>query len=684
MQIIPSKILLKYPTSGQPRPSLTSGNNGYINLKENDIIFSSFNGYSPQNILITDTGAMTAIINTSISSNSRYTYNLISTLLSRSLINKSILTRSETSYISSFKSITSSDLINDNVFKIGNSSIIGIKKYRFGENIRPLSFTANTSGEYTFFDSTSSNDTFGLLLCEKTESVCAMYSTANYTIQDMTRVSQNVVSLQPTIYPPYISEKSATTTNWDSFNNPSKIYSGSESPVGSGRTSHINIYNTGSIFAGISKTATITSTYNSLECFMTTMNGVTSDAAVIIKTSGTSITANAFSSTTGIGVYVRTNFTTPDTGTLTAYLVTRNSTTAFFDWIEIANTRDMTYCTWYKAPTLSTQLQNSIFKTETIEIVLNDNAINSYGLTLRYENGIRIQSLSASPISLNYLQNGNWHSIVTKIKANEYIKIFVDTILVASTAHSGSLLTSSSSDYTLKFAHQLGDANTQIGRSQVINGLLSENEITSIYNDGYSASYENGIVVADWKWKGNGNDFTGNGYTLTAFGPITYVGGPLQSATLTSSLAGIIFYDLGLIAIHGPDQNALNSLSALTSVNFYSTYKINSLNVFCTTNASELNYTSNENSFYNNTIISNPNDLSTSSYSNNYQWGLSATITSGKSNYYLSGLYNRNPYITTIGLYNDDNILLAIAKLAQPIKKPSSIPFTVKVGIDLQ
>ena len=41
------------------------------------------------------------------------------------------------------------------------------------------------------------------------------------------------------------------------------------------------------------------------------------------------------------------------------------------------------------------------------------------------------------------------------------------------------------------------------------------------------------------------------------------------------------------------------------------------------------------------------------------------------------------PFITTIGLYNSANDLMAVAKLARPLKKITGIPMTFKVQIDI-
>ena len=41
------------------------------------------------------------------------------------------------------------------------------------------------------------------------------------------------------------------------------------------------------------------------------------------------------------------------------------------------------------------------------------------------------------------------------------------------------------------------------------------------------------------------------------------------------------------------------------------------------------------------------------------------------------------PFITAVGLYNNNNDLMAVAKLARPLKKPTDLPITFKVQIDI-
>lgn len=148
------------------------------------------------------------------------------------------------------------------------------------------------------------------------------------------------------------------------------------------------------------------------------------------------------------------------------------------------------------------------------------------------------------------------------------------------------------------------------------------------------------------------------------------------------SSAGIIFYELGIALIHGPSLAVINTVTSITSVAFSSIYTLWQLNAFCTAQPNELNYTSNDSAFYTKAVTSDP-ALYTSLSSMWYHWGSSSTSsTANKGTFYLQDVYQRNVYFTSVGLYNSSNDLIAIAKVAQPIKKPMSIPITLRVAID--
>ena len=57
------------------------------------------------------------------------------------------------------------------------------------------------------------------------------------------------------------------------------------------------------------------------------------------------------------------------------------------------------------------------------------------------------------------------------------------------------------------------------------------------------------------------------------------------------------------------------------------------------------------------------------------------TDTSGSLRDFATGSYFK-PYITTIGLYNDNNELLAVAKLSRPLPKDFTKELLVRVKLD--
>jgi hypothetical protein len=61
---------------------------------------------------------------------------------------------------------------------------------------------------------------------------------------------------------------------------------------------------------------------------------------------------------------------------------------------------------------------------------------------------------------------------------------------------------------------------------------------------------------------------------------------------------------------------------------------------------------------------------------------ISGSTNSGKVYDYATGSYF-NPYVTTVGLYNNDKELLAVAKLAQPLPLPAVTDMNILVNLDL-
>ena len=60
------------------------------------------------------------------------------------------------------------------------------------------------------------------------------------------------------------------------------------------------------------------------------------------------------------------------------------------------------------------------------------------------------------------------------------------------------------------------------------------------------------------------------------------------------------------------------------------------------------------------------------------------SFVTGSNGQFTQQLFNNDPhvYITTVGLYNDANELLAVAKTSQPIEKSFDKEIAIKVKLD--
>jgi hypothetical protein len=118
-----------------------------------------------------------------------------------------------------------------------------------------------------------------------------------------------------------------------------------------------------------------------------------------------------------------------------------------------------------------------------------------------------------------------------------------------------------------------------------------------------------------------------------------------------SSTAGVTFSDI----ITGSNVNTLadSVRHRMYNLQFNNTVELNSTIYFCRANHNEFNYST------------NPTYLS----------GSKIRVKTQASDLPVS-------YITTVGLYNDNNELLATAKLSEPLKKTSDTEFTIRVRLD--
>jgi hypothetical protein len=82
-------------------------------------------------------------------------------------------------------------------------------------------------------------------------------------------------------------------------------------------------------------------------------------------------------------------------------------------------------------------------------------------------------------------------------------------------------------------------------------------------------------------------------------------------------------------------------------------------------------------------------NVSTSHYfirANNREFNFSnnPTFVTGSAGEFVQGLFERDPhvYITSVGMYDDANELLAVAKLSTPVEKTFDKEIAIKVKLD--
>ena len=167
--------------------------------------------------------------------------------------------------------------------------------------------------------------------------------------------------------------------------------------------------------------------------------------------------------------------------------------------------------------------------------------------------------------------------------------------------------------------------------------------------------------------------------------PYTFIddaeGNLLLSGSSVDLKVGDIIYTHGMAIITDPAYKSLvngvlgnpGGLQTVT-MSFQNTQPIFTHNYHCKIRESEYNFT------YNPTSLSS--SLETT-YDNDQNIYLpSGSVTKGYKNNNITGSAFQ-PYITTIGLYNDANQLIAVEKTGQPIPKSANTEMTFIVKIDI-
>ena len=145
---------------------------------------------------------------------------------------------------------------------------------------------------------------------------------------------------------------------------------------------------------------------------------------------------------------------------------------------------------------------------------------------------------------------------------------------------------------------------------------------------------------------------------------------------------GLLFYQAGVCALTSSVLQSLLTVNASASAVGTATYSDLLTGSTIDTFANSLRHRMN-NLQFNNTVELNSTVYFCRINHNEYNYSTNPTYLSG-SKIRVKTQSSDLPvsYITTVGLYNDNNELLATAKLSEPLKKSSDTEFTVRVRLD--
>ena len=264
---------------------------------------------------------------------------------------------------------------------------------------------------------------------------------------------------------------------------------------------------------------------------------------------------------------------------------------------------------------------------------------------------IRGKKLNTTEItSSNALNDGQWHHIVLQLSEANGMELYVDGTIQGS-----------AKDDPMANEHVIGTGDIHIGarrlgfKSRQFHGLVNE-PITS----------NTGAILGGQRQRRVYNNRAKN-YLAPLSGSIDkfkIVNRALTAAEITSlstyyrdtDIVGNLFYNHGMAVITDPSGSYTSLINDYT-LKFKATTQHTIHNYQCIIEDEEYNFT------FNPSVRKNQDK-------NNKKLQAFATAS------------DFSPYITTIGLYNEFNELLAIGKLANPIKSPQELDLVINVQFD--
>ena len=151
----------------------------------------------------------------------------------------------------------------------------------------------------------------------------------------------------------------------------------------------------------------------------------------------------------------------------------------------------------------------------------------------------------------------------------------------------------------------------------------------------------------------------------------------------TGNTIGATLIDDGMFVV--TTANMREVATSVTSVKYKTKVLGTAINVFCKCQPDEMNFSTNFTTALTGTVSSDTTSAGEIQQAYNNLWTKSPLTGSTDRFTYTPSMTGAGacPYITTVGLYDNNNDLMAVAKLARPLKKPTDLPLTFKVQIDI-
>lgn len=225
------------------------------------------------------------------------------------------------------------------------------------------------------------------------------------------------------------------------------------------------------------------------------------------------------------------------------------------------------------------------------------------------------------------------------------------------------------------------------------NGALSQISIPSIF---YGSQIQKGTVELEFYYTGTliakAQDINQNGELIQTYG----------TSSISGSTVGVVLYNEGFIlltssadlgestdAYLGSTQykpawkyfaaNQSASTASACKIKYNGTSKTSTITMFAHADKIDLNHSNNPTFIkYGQTTTSS---LNPKGYLENVSLEIK-NIESGAYNNY-SESFSRNTFISSIGIYNEDRVLIGIAKVATPVRKRNNDSFTFKLKLDI-